>query len=55
MNSRVAVLLPFRLRLHSSSTAKSDLLTNPYPYKTLIKNGGIPGHLEEMIYEAMAA
>ena len=42
MISRVAVLIPFRLRLHSISTAKPTLLPNPYSHNTWIKNGGIP-------------
>ena len=44
MSSRVAVLIPLRLlrKLRSISTAKPNLLPNPYSHNTWIKNGGIP-------------
>ncbi len=44
MSSRVAVLIPLRLlrKLRYISTAKPNLLPNPYSHNTWIKNGGIP-------------
>ena len=42
MSSRDAVLITFQLRLHFISTAKPNLLPNPYSHNTWIKNGGIP-------------
>ena len=40
--SRCADSAPFAAQLRSISTAKPNLLPNPYSHNTWIKNGGIP-------------
>lgn len=45
MSSRVAALLPFGLRPHSSSTANPLLLPNPNSHSTWTKKRGIPDEL----------
>ncbi len=50
MSLHVAVLIPLRLlrKLRSISTAKPNLLPNPYSHNTWIKKGGIPRSLGQI-------